>query len=398
MEYTTASDKTKTFRKGQIIFREGQESSEAYIVKQGQVTLYRVVNNKRVVIAMVGPGQTFGEMGALGLGKRATNAEAGDYTEVLVLDEMLLRTMLLKSPRPVQLIAHYLMERVHQMSGQVTDQPAADPFQAVCRILALCQQAADQVKGEDAELDYADVSRSIRDIILISQVEIDAVFEKLARLKIIVLREVKGAYYRKDPLLGGKIKSSDFVKQRFVRVPDVESFLTVARNVRQDMQRGEQSGTCDLEFVDLEHFASEVDSSPEIIHRKIAYGEIPTRFIFLHKASAMGLAHEMGPDFFKQAKRPRLKTEDLQRADDLVFVDNATLQEAFSQLGFRKVAVLAAMTVEETRRKILANLSKKIAAIVVEEVKTIGEPDPDEAADVEGELLSRIKAIKGISA
>jgi CRP-like cAMP-binding protein len=398
MEHTSATDKTKIFRKGQIIFREGQESAEAYIVKQGLVTLYRVVHNKRVVIAEVGPGQTFGEMGALGMGKRATNAEASEYTEVLVLDDKLLRTMLLKSPRPVQLIAHYLMERVHQMSAQVTDQPAADPFQAVCRILALCQQAADQIKGEDAEMDYADVSRSIRDILLISQVEIDAVVEKLARLKIIAVREVKGAYYRQDPISGGKVKSSDFVKQRFVRVPDVESFLTVARNVRQDMQRGEQSGTRDLEFVDLEHFAAEVDSSPEIIHRKIAYGEIPARFIFLHKTSAMALAQEMGPDFFKQAKRPRLKTEDLQRADDLVFVDNATLQEVFSQLGFRKVAVLTAMTVEETRRKILANLSKNIASIVRDEIKTIGEPDPDEAADVEDELLARIKTIKGLSA
>jgi len=74
------------------------------------------------------------------------------------------------------------------------------------------------------------------------------------------------------------------------------------------------------------------------------------------------------------------------------------LQEVFSQLGFRKVAVLAAMTLEETRRKILANLSKNIAAIVVEEAKTIGDPDPDEAADVEDELLTRIKAIKGIPA
>jgi flagellar motor switch protein FliG len=79
-------------------------------------------------------------------------------------------------------------------------------------------------------------------------------------------------------------------------------------------------------------------------------------------------------------------------------VDNATLQEVFSQLGFRKVAVLTAMTVAETRRKILANLSKNIASIVNDEVKTIGEPDPDEAADVEDELLSRIKTIKGISA
>jgi CRP-like cAMP-binding protein len=389
-----STDKTKIFRKGQIIHREGQDSSEAYIVKQGLVTLYRVVNNKRVVIAAVGPGQTFGEMGALGGEKSATNAEAAEYTEVLVLDEKLLRTMLLKSPRPVQLIAHYLMERVHQMSSQVTDQPAADPFHAVCRILALSQQAA---QGKDAELDYAEVSRTIRDVILISQVEIDAIVEKLSRLKIIAVREVKGAYYRKDPVLGSKVKSSEFVKQRFLRVPDVETFLAVAKNVRQDMQKGEQSGTRDLEFVDLDHFADEVGSTPEIIYKKIAYGEIPARYFFLHKASSLALAEEMGPEFFKRAKRKRLRAEDLENAEDLACVDNSTLQEVFSQLGFRKVAVLAAMTGEDTRRKILSNLSQNIAAIVRDEARTIGEPDPDEAADVEDELISRIKAIKGLT-
>ena len=81
----------------------------------------------------------------------------------------------------------------------------------------------------------------------------------------------------------------------------------------------------------------------------------------------------------------------------IVGVDNATLQETFSALGFHKVAVALAAAGEAAREKILKNLSKKIAAVVREEAAALGDPDEDEVADVEKELLDRIKAIKGLA-
>ena len=55
------------------------------------------------------------------------------------------------------------------------------------------------------------------------------------------------------------------------------------------------------------------------------------------------------------------------------------------------------MAGETARQHILQNLSKKIASVVREEAASLADPDEAEAADVERELLDRIKTAKGIT-
>jgi CRP-like cAMP-binding protein len=382
----------RTFPKGTVIFREGQVSDVAYVVKKGRVSIYRVLGNKRVRLGERGPGEMFGEMGVVTAEPRGSTAEALEYTEALVCDKRLLQTMLLKSPRPVQLLTGYLAERVQALAAQVTDRPSGDPFLAVCRILHLSWQAV--ARSEKPELDYAEVSRTIKDIVLLSQVEIDAIFERLKKLHLVAITEVKGHFPRTN-ILGATKPGPSYVKDRRVRLPDADKFLAVAKNLARDAANAKAVGV-DLEFCDLADFAREAGTSPEIILKKIGYGDIPEKVFFFHKSASQEFIDSMGLEFFKQARRPRLTAADLEHVDDIVAVDNATLQEVFSSLGFHKVAVLSARAGEAARDKIHKNLSKKIAGIVREEAAAMADLDDDEAAAVEQELLDRIKAIKGL--
>ena len=94
--------KYRTFHKGQNIFKEGQKGSVAYMLKHGQVTLFRTLNNKRVVLARIKPGQIFGEEGLLTGEGRIANAVAEESCELIVIDQDVFHTMLLKSPGPIQ--------------------------------------------------------------------------------------------------------------------------------------------------------------------------------------------------------------------------------------------------------------------------------------------------------
>ena len=384
----------RTFHKGAVLFKEGQPSDVAYIIKKGRVAIYRLVNNKRVGLGERGPGEMVGEMGAVGGAVRSSFAEAVAYTEALVCDQRLLRTMLLKSPRPVQLLTGYLVERVRALSEQITDRPSGNAFWSVCRVTALCWQGA--VRSGAQDISFAELSRTLKDILLLSQIEIDAVFDRLKKLRLVSLTDVKGSFSREDPLLGRKKPGTKFVRDRLLRLPDADNFLAVAKNVAREYRDRAEFGV-DLEFFDLADFAREAQSSPDILYKKIGYREIPEELFFFHKARAQAYIEAMGLEFFRQARRPRLAAADLARIDDIVSVDNATLQEAFSALGFHKVAVALGAAGETAREKILKNLSKKIAAVVREEAAALGEPDEDEVADVEKELLDRIKAIKGLA-
>ncbi|MFP5258124.1 MAG: cyclic nucleotide-binding domain-containing protein [Acidobacteriota bacterium] len=382
----------RTFPKGATLFREGQVCDVAYLIKKGRVSIYRVLNNKRVRLGERGPGEMVGEMGVFTADPRGSTAEALEYTEALVCDKRLLQTMLLKSPRPVQLLTGYLVDRVRALAGQITDRPSGDPFLAVCRVTLLAWQGV--ARGENPKLAYADLCRTIKDILLLSQIEIDAIFERLQKLHLVSITEIKGNFPRTN-ILGAAKPGPSFVKDRFVRLPDPDTFLSVAKNLSRD-DRDRQSFGVDLEFCDLGDFAREAGSSPELIIKKIGYGDIPEKLFFFHKSASRDYIAAMGPEFFKQARRPRLTAADLEHVDDIASVDNATLQEVFSSLGFHKVAVLAAMAGEAAREKIFKNLSKKIAGVVREEATALAHLDDDEAAAVEQELLDRVKTIKGL--
>lgn len=390
-----SGSRLRVFHKGSLLFKEGQRTDAAFLIKQGRVSLFRVLNNKRVGLGERGPGDMVGEMELVIAEPQAANAEALEYTEVLVLDQNLLRTMLLRSPRPVQIITGYLVDRIKTLSQRITERPSGHQFLSVCRVVALSWRAA--TAAGQSEMSYAELSSTLKDILLISQLEIDAIFEKLKKLHLVRLITIKGAHQRRDPLLGAAKPGPAFVKDRLVRLPDADQFLQVARNVAREYR--DRSDFCvDMEFCDLIDFAREADTSPDIIYKKIGYQEIPEELFFFHKRTAKDFIERMGPEFFQRASRPRLSAADLERLDDITVVDNDTLQEIFSTMGFHKVAVLAAMAGDAARRKIFDNLSRKIAAVVREEAAGLADTDEAEAADVERELLDRIKAAKGITA
>lgn len=390
-----SGSRLRVYHKGSLLFKEGQRTEAAFLIKQGRVSLFRVLNNKRVGLGIRGPGDMVGEMELVIAEPQAATAEAMDYTEVLVLDRNLLQTLLLRSPRPVQIITGYLVERIKALSQRITERPSGHQFLSVCRVVALSWRAA--TAAGQSEMSYAELSSTLKDILLISQLEIDAIFEKLNKLHLVRLITVKGAHQRRDPLLGAAKPGPAFVKDRLVRLPDADQFLQVARNVAREY-RDRPDFCVDLEFCDLIDFAREAGSSPDIIYKKIGYREIPEELFFFHKQAAKDFIERMGPDFFQRASRPRLSAADLERLDDIPAVDNDTLQEIFSTMGFHKVAVLAAMAGDTARRKIFDNLSRKIATVVREEAASLADLDDGEAADVERELLDRIKAAKGISA
>ncbi len=77
----------KTFAPGEIIMREGDKGDEAYMIVAGRCRAFRTVNGAEETLAMMEPGDVFGEMALILFEPRAASVSAVDQVVVLVLDK-----------------------------------------------------------------------------------------------------------------------------------------------------------------------------------------------------------------------------------------------------------------------------------------------------------------------
>lgn len=67
---------TRSYAPGDVIFREGEDSDAAFVLESGRVELIKTGSGGSVRLALLGPGELFGEMGVLDKGPRSATARA----------------------------------------------------------------------------------------------------------------------------------------------------------------------------------------------------------------------------------------------------------------------------------------------------------------------------------
>lgn len=65
-----------TYEKEKIIFREGQDGTDSYVLESGRIGVFKTVEGKNVRLAVLEPGAMFGEMAAITGEKRAATTMA----------------------------------------------------------------------------------------------------------------------------------------------------------------------------------------------------------------------------------------------------------------------------------------------------------------------------------
>src|SRR5262245_33346471 len=82
----------KRFAQGDVIFRERDQASEAFVLEAGRVETSTDVDFEPRVLAVLGPGEMFGEMAALDGTPRSATATALEDTELTLIAQEQLRS------------------------------------------------------------------------------------------------------------------------------------------------------------------------------------------------------------------------------------------------------------------------------------------------------------------
>jgi CRP/FNR family cyclic AMP-dependent transcriptional regulator len=104
----------QSFADGEVIFKEGDTSSEMYVIRTGRVDISKQVGGHPIGLATLERGSFFGEMSLLEGLPRSATARASGETELLVLRPGSLLLQIRRDPT-------FAFELLQQLSGRIRE-------------------------------------------------------------------------------------------------------------------------------------------------------------------------------------------------------------------------------------------------------------------------------------
>src|SRR6201995_2977351 len=104
-----------SFRKGQVIFREGEKSDALYVIEKGSVEISALIGaRERRAFATFGPGDYFGEIAVIDSKPRSATATAREASVICCISSDKVWRMFEKSPRLLVTMMHGFSHRLRE--------------------------------------------------------------------------------------------------------------------------------------------------------------------------------------------------------------------------------------------------------------------------------------------
>ena len=112
----------RKYKKNSIIFFEGDEGEELFVIKSGTVKIYRIDNTKQITLALFRAGDFFGEMSIMQKGvTRSANAETLEPSVLYTLKRSTFYDFIGRSPSLCLRLLEVTMNRLRRANEQIHD-------------------------------------------------------------------------------------------------------------------------------------------------------------------------------------------------------------------------------------------------------------------------------------
>jgi len=117
-----ASMTESRLRRGEVLFHEGDSGDRLYVVLDGKIKLGRTsIDGRENLLAILGPGQMFGELSLFDPGPRSTAATAVTESTLASLGHDELATWLTGRPEVARALLHQMAARLRRTNEVVAD-------------------------------------------------------------------------------------------------------------------------------------------------------------------------------------------------------------------------------------------------------------------------------------
>ncbi len=253
---------TRHFQAGKIIFREGQASDAAYLIKKGKVL--RTRGEKTIVLDIITAPEIFGEMAFINKAPRSATVEAIEDTDLIVITHEQLQSYLAQSPVIVRALVHCLSQRLKATTAFVQHQGADNNLTSACYCLSLMETSYPSDSSHKSgciTLSYEKALRKLSHALGVSATASADLLERLSDLQLIAITDEFG--------------------EKLIRIEDVNRLQTEARNLNRPTAESEYASTSG--YVDISELANMMGTTTSKIKQKLASGDIPDKLIHFYK-------------------------------------------------------------------------------------------------------------------
>ena len=163
----------RSYRKGEIIFREHESGDEFYIVKSGVVRIYRIEDSREMILSIFGAGDYFGEMAVLESdGTRSATAQMMESGELYILRSKDLYKLLEQRPALTLKLLQTALSRIRKTNEMIMNLTTLDARSRITKtILELADTyGVDTGDGTRIELklthqQLADMTNTVRETV-----------------------------------------------------------------------------------------------------------------------------------------------------------------------------------------------------------------------------------------
>ncbi|MCL2012051.1 MAG: Crp/Fnr family transcriptional regulator [Cystobacterineae bacterium] len=133
---------------GTVLFREGETGKEMFVIQAGQVSISKRIRDIEKILAVLGPGDFFGEMALISNKVRNASAVADKDSRLLVIDLRTFEMMIRSSTEIAVRVIRKLAERLADADAQIESLLLADPPSRIVHcMLQACQLRGVPVAG-----------------------------------------------------------------------------------------------------------------------------------------------------------------------------------------------------------------------------------------------------------
>jgi CRP-like cAMP-binding protein len=109
----------KSFSKGTVLFRDGDEGSEMFVIRAGKIAISKTAGQAEKVLVTLGAGEFFGEMSILNNRPRTATATVAEDAQLLVIDPKTFEAMIRSSAEIAVRMIKSLANRLADTDAQI---------------------------------------------------------------------------------------------------------------------------------------------------------------------------------------------------------------------------------------------------------------------------------------